>query len=92
MRTTIPGPDDVALIVEVADSSLEEDRKMAVIYGRAGIPIYWIIDLVDGQVEVYSNPGPTGYGSMDVLMPGHVLSLVIDGAAVGQIRVSDLLP
>ncbi len=87
-----PGPADVALIVEVADSSLEQDRKMAQIYGPAGIPVYWIIDLVNGQVEVYSNPGPAGYASMDVLMPGHVLSVVIDGIEVGQIPVSDILP
>jgi Uma2 family endonuclease len=39
-----PGPADVALVVEVADSSLEQDRNMAEIYGRAGVPIYWIIN------------------------------------------------
>jgi Uma2 family endonuclease len=87
-----PGPADIALIVEVADSSLDQDRKMAQIYGSAGIPVYWIIDLVDGQVEVYSNPGPSGYSSMVVLMPGHVIAVVIDGVEVGPIPVSDILP
>src|SRR5689334_16396495 len=56
-----PGPLDVALIIEVAKSSLDEDRAMAGISGRAGIPSYWIINVIDGQVEVYSNPGPSGY-------------------------------
>src|SRR5580698_3366339 len=36
-----PGPADLALAVEVADSSLEDDRMQADIYGRAGIPVYW---------------------------------------------------
>src|SRR4051812_19474769 len=51
-----PGPDDVALIVEVADSSLSEDRKLARIYGGSGIAAYWIVNLVDRQVEVYTLP------------------------------------
>jgi Uma2 family endonuclease len=87
-----PEPGDVALVVEVSDSSLDEDRKQAGIYGRTGIPVYWIIDLIDGQVEVYSNPSPSGYRSMDVLMPGHVIPVVIDGVEVGQIPVADVLP
>jgi Uma2 family endonuclease len=78
-------------VVEVSDSSLDEDRKKAGIYGRAGIPVCWIINLIDGQVEVYSNPGPSGYGSMDVLMAGHVIPVVIDGVEVGQVPVADVL-
>ncbi len=81
-----PGPDDIALVVEVSEASLADDRKMAQVYGNAGIPIYWIINLVDGHVEVYSNPVPAGYAAMDVLMPGHVLSVVIDNVEVGRIR------
>lgn len=87
-----PEPADIALVVEVSDSSLDEDRKQVGLYGRAGIPVCWIIDLIHGQVEVYSNPGPSGYGAMDVLMPGHVLPVVIDGVEVGQIQVADLMP
>ena len=51
-----PGPADLALAVEVADSSLEEDRMQVDIYGRAGIPLYWIINLIDRQVEVIRTP------------------------------------
>jgi Uma2 family endonuclease len=87
-----PEPADTALVVEVSDSSLDEDRAMAGLYGRAGIPFYWIINLVDGQVEVYSNPGPSGYGSVEVLAPPHVLRVVIDGVEVGEIPVADMLP
>jgi Uma2 family endonuclease len=87
-----PDPADVALVVEVSKSSLDEDRAMAGIYGRAGIPVYWIINVRDGQVEVYSNPGPSGYGSIAVLAPPHVLALVIEGTEVGEIAVADILP
>jgi Uma2 family endonuclease len=86
-----PGAADVALVVEVSDSSLDDDRKQSELYGRAGIPFYWIINLVDGQVEVYSNQGPAGYRSLEVLAPGHVLTVIIDGVEVGQIPVVDIL-
>jgi Uma2 family endonuclease len=87
-----PGPSDVALIVEVAKSSLAEDRKMAEIYGKAGIPAYWIIDVADRQVEAYSDPNTDGYESLEVLAPGHVLTLILDGIAVGEIAVEAVLP
>src|SRR5262249_39741290 len=80
-----PGPTDLAMVVEVSDASLADDRKLATLYGLAGVPIYWIINLVDGQVEVYSRPRPSGYEALEVLAPGHVLSVVIDGVEVGQI-------
>ena len=87
-----PEPDNIALLVEVSDASLADDRRLAGLYGRAGIPSYWIINLVDGQVEVHSRPGPAGYEALEVLAPGHILSVVIDGVEVGQIPVADLLP
>jgi Uma2 family endonuclease len=87
-----PGPSDTFLIIDVSKSSLEQDRAMATIYGSAGIPYYWIINLIDGQLEVYSNPGPTGYRSLEVLAPPHILRVVIDDQEVGEIRVADILP
>ncbi len=87
-----PGPADIALAVEVADSSLEDDRMQADIYGRAGIPVYWLINLIDRQVEVYSNPGPSGYQSLEVFVPPHVLTMTIDGVEVGEIPVAEILP
>ena len=87
-----PGPADVALAVEVADSSLDDDRMQADIYGRAGIPVYWIINLIDRQIEVYSNPGPAGYQSLEVYVPPHVLTVMINGVEVGEIPVAEILP
>ena len=51
-----PGPQDVALVVEVTRSSVAKDRKLARVYGRGGIPVYWIVNLPRRQLEVYSTP------------------------------------
>ena len=90
--TRYPDAADVALVAEVSVSSLDEDRAMADIYAAGGIPVYWIVNVDDGQVEVYSDPGPSGYRSHEVLAPGHVLSVVIDGVEIGEIPVADILP
>jgi Uma2 family endonuclease len=87
-----PGPSDVAMIVEIANSSLTEDRKMASIYGAAGIPIFWIVNLVDRQVKIYTGPTPNGYASREIYNPGSLVPVIIDGTVVGEIPVVDLLP
>jgi hypothetical protein len=52
-----PHPQDVLLLVEVADSSLEKDQSMkAPMYAQAGIDILWIVNLIEDVVEVYSTP------------------------------------
>jgi Uma2 family endonuclease len=87
-----PEPTDIALVVEIADSSLAEDRAMATIYGASGIPIYWIVNLVDRQLEVYSSPSPAGYQSCGILKPGGRAPVVAGGVEIGQIAVADILP
>jgi Uma2 family endonuclease len=70
-RSSHPGPEDVLLLVEVADSSLTYDRKTkARIYARAGIADYWIVNLVDATVEVHRDPERGRYRSVRVLKPG----------------------
>jgi Uma2 family endonuclease len=87
-----PGPADVALIVEVGDSSLREDRQLVRVYGAAGVTAYWIVNLVDRWVEVYTGPRPDGYSVCSVSVPGQAVPLVLDGAEVGRIPVDDMLP
>ena len=92
-----PGPDDIGLLVEVAESSLDTDRfEKARIYARAAIPVYWIINLVDRQVEVYSDPdqrsSPPAYRRRETYLPGQAIPLVLKGQAIAQIPVQDLLP
>jgi Uma2 family endonuclease len=92
-----PEPVDVAFVFEVADSSLEEDRTlMARIYGGGGVARYWIINLVDRQVEVYSQPSgtaePLGYRHCEIFRPGELIPVVIDETEVGRIAAENLLP
>lgn len=55
-------PKAADLVIEVSVSSLNFDRKEKLaVYAKAGIPEYWIIDVLGRQVEVYREPGPLGY-------------------------------
>ena len=57
-RERPPEPDQVALLIEVAESSLAYDRDVKLSnYALAGIPDYWIVNLIDEQIEVYRKPG-----------------------------------
>jgi Uma2 family endonuclease len=90
-----PGPSDVSMVIEVADSSLAVDRKKSRIYANAGVPVYWIVNLVDRQIEVSLRPaGSTGteYQPAAIHRPGDVVPVIIDGEPVGALRVDDLLP
>jgi Uma2 family endonuclease len=87
-----PGPQDVGLIAEVSDSSLADDRAMVRVYGPSGIPVYWIVNLVDRQVEVYSDPRPEGYETCEVYHSGQQVPVVLDRVVVGHIAVDDILP
>lgn len=66
-----PSPEDVFLLVEVADSSLAIDREQKLpAYGRAGVREVWLVNLVNRTVEVHREPHFTGYGSVTVLQAG----------------------
>lgn len=95
--TRHPSPADVGLIGEVAESSLLRDqRDKTRIYARAGIPCYWIVNLVDRRIEVYTQPsGPAtvpAYASFQLYQPGDAVPLVLDGNTVGTIPADELLP
>jgi Uma2 family endonuclease len=95
--TRHPAAADVGLIVEVADASLLRDqRDKTRIYARGGIPHYWIVNLVDRRIEVYSQPsGPTAvpaYGSFQIYQPGDAVPLVLGGDTAATVAAADLLP
>lgn len=57
-----PAAEDILLVIEVADTSLEYDRTVKQrLYARAGIPEMWIVDTTGQAVELYRDPGPAGY-------------------------------
>lgn len=63
-----PTPDDIYLIIEVADSSVEIDREIKLpLYAEAGIPEYWIVNLVQSQIEVYRSPQAKTYRSKETI-------------------------
>jgi Uma2 family endonuclease len=95
-----PRPDESALTIEAADLTLDFDRTIKRrVYGRARIPVYWIINIPDRQVEVYTNPtGVTdppdaaGYNPRQVFRDADSVPVVIRGQVVAHIPVSRLLP
>jgi len=63
-----PRPEDVLLLVEVADSSRRFDGEVKVpLYARHAIAEVWLLDLKQQRLEVYRDPGPEGY--RQVLLP-----------------------
>ncbi len=61
-RERPPEPEQVALLIEVAESSLTYDRTVKLPnYALAGIPEYWIVNLIDEQIEVYRKPSGRTY-------------------------------
>jgi Uma2 family endonuclease len=92
-KRRIPKPSDVALLVEVSETTLERDRgEKLLAYAKGRIPIYWIVNLVDRQVEVYSDPGAVGCVSRTVFKLGETVPVMIDGREVGLVAVADILP
>jgi Uma2 family endonuclease len=92
-----PSPSDVALIIEVADATLQFDRTFKkALYAQAGIAVYWIVNLVDRRIEVYTEPTgaverPT-YANRRDHGPLDEIPVFIEGRDVGRIPVADLLP
>lgn len=84
-------PTSAKLVVEVAESSLLHDRKRkASLYARAGIPEYWLVNLVDWRLEVYREPLAGEYNSHTVFDLEDSLSPITRPEI--RIAVADLLP
>jgi len=66
-----PQPQDVFLLVEIADTSLEKDQEKKIpAYARSGIAEVWIVNLNDQTIEVYRQPHFAGYSSKVILNAG----------------------
>ena len=96
-RKIDPSAADIGLLIEVAESSYATDRgEKWRAYAAARIPIYWIVNLNQSRIEVYTDPvgrgkkasyrQATNFG-IDAEMP-----IVIDGREVAQFAVKDVLP
>ena len=73
-RTATPGPEDVLLLIEVSDSSVDYDRlEKLPRYARAGIPEVWITVLPEEVIEAHTEPTEGGYRVTRRLRAGDVL-------------------
>ena len=90
-----PTPADLALVIEVANTTLASDRVDKLrIYARAGIPAFWIINLIHRQIEVHTDPDPAAapqptYRQREVYVAGASLMVPVANVAIA---VADLLP
>src|SRR5262249_37773746 len=85
-----PLPQDMRLVVEVADTTLRRDRTIKQrVYARARVPVYWIVNLIDRCVEVYTDPtGPRGeprYRQRQDYGPNDAVPLILDGKEIDRI-------
>jgi Uma2 family endonuclease len=93
-----PTAADVALVIEVADATLARDRGIKLrSYARAGIPQYWIVNLIDRQIEAYSDPDPAAapeptYRRREMHAEDLTLPLTICGAMLASLLAADFLP
>ncbi len=77
-RAALPGPADVLLVIEVADSSREYDRETKLRRcAAAGIPEAWLSDLVGGLLERHSDPRDGIYRQVVIGRPGEALALTV---------------
>jgi MEMO1 family protein len=71
-----PGPENVLLVIEVADTTLRYDRSVkGPLYARAGLPTYWLVDLVRGRVDVRREPVAGRYKTVRAFRRGERLTL-----------------
>ncbi len=91
-----PSPSECVVVAEVADSSLRFDQTTKLeLYAGAKVAVYWIVNLKDRRVEVYTQPkggkNPTYKSHVDY-GPDDAVPVVIAGKTVGTIAVKELLP
>ncbi len=79
-----PAPADIILIIEVADSTLnfvgeasrnENRNTKAPLYAAAGIGEYWIVNLVDDRLEIYTQPEGSIYTNTQIILPPRSVSI-----------------
>ena len=71
-----PQPQDIFLLVEVADTTVETDRNVKIpLYAEGGISEVWLVDINEQCIEIYRDPLSTGYQSVQKFQRGQTLSI-----------------
>ncbi len=90
-RDAHPVPADILLLVEVGDSSIDDDRERKLpAYATAGVPEVWLIDVARRLVHIFRNPSSTGY--LDVRTLGADDRLTTPALPALDAAVGDVLP
>ena len=85
----LPGPEDLVLLIEVADTSLVRDKTLkAPLYASFAVEEYWLIDLNEQELYRYTSPDNGAYQSVKVFRLGDILI----HPTLGEVSVSDLFP
>jgi Uma2 family endonuclease len=85
----LPEPPDTLLVIEVADTTIDWDRRVKMsLYARAGVPRAWLVDVGNERVEAYSLPGPDGYA--DCAIAAHGQSLELPGLPDARVQVTEI--
>jgi hypothetical protein len=91
-----PKPSECIVLVEVADSSLREDQTTKLeLYAGAKVAVYWIVNLVERRIEVYTEPRGgknPAYKQRKDYGPEDEVPVVVGGKQLGRIAVKELLP
>ncbi len=86
-------PTTALLAVEVAVTTLDEDREMAAIYAETGVGEFWIVNAQERCIEVYRQPGPAGYASLQTIHEDGVLrSAALPGVEIDVAQLFAGLP
>jgi Uma2 family endonuclease len=85
----LPGAGDVVILIEIADSSLEKDLQVkAPLYAEAGIPEYWVIDLVKETLVLHRRPAHGQFAEVQSLTrEAHLRHELL-----GDLLINDLFP
>ncbi|ODT97893.1 MAG: hypothetical protein ABS79_06770 [Planctomycetes bacterium SCN 63-9] len=90
-------PENAPLVIEVSDTSYSEDRSVKwSLYAASGIPVYWILNLKQNQLEIHAEPTGRGeaasYAQRTILGPDDEVPLVLDGREIGRFILREILP
>jgi Uma2 family endonuclease len=84
-RRAHPKPEDILLVIEVSDTTLEYDMKVKVpLYARAGIPEAWLVNLRGGRIKAYADPAKGSYQTITSYARGEE----VQSRSLAALRVS----
>jgi hypothetical protein len=86
------GPADIGVLMEVGDSTVLNDRRYkGTLYARENIAAFWLINLVDRKVEVYTDPQAGQYHNKTEYLEIESVPLILDGVKIAEFPVSELI-